>query len=86
MPIFRSSIPRSESIRIDAVLSRSRRTTRSPKAVGMVETRMSTLRSATLISIRPSWGSRFSAMLSFAMIFTRDTSGEWIFRGRLRMS
>ena len=56
MPTFRSSIPRSESIRIDEVLSRSRSTTRSPKAVGMVETRMSTLRSATLISIRPSWG------------------------------
>ena len=73
-------------MRIDEVLSRRRRTTLSPKAVGMVETRISTLRSATLISIRPSWGSRFSAMFSFAMIFTRDTNGDWIFLGRLRMS
>ena len=48
-------------------------TTLSPCIVGTVETRKSTSlpRSASLM--RPSCGSRRSAMLSFAMILTRET-------------
>src|SRR4030065_653085 len=36
MPTLRASIPRSESSRIDDVLSRSRRTTRPPQAAAVV--------------------------------------------------
>ena len=44
---------------------------RSPAAVGAVATRMSMSLPAILRRMRPSCGSRFSAMLSPAMIFTR---------------
>ena len=55
-------------------LSSSRITTRSPWPVGKVETRTSTGRPATRNEIRPSCGSRFSAMSRWAMTFTRDTN------------
>ncbi len=45
--------------------------TRSPPAVGAVATRMSMSLPAILRRMRPSCGSRFSAMLRPAMIFTR---------------
>ena len=46
---------------------------RSPAfTVGAVATRMSMSLPAILRRMRPSWGSRFSAMLSPAMIFTRE--------------
>ncbi len=54
-------------------LSKSRRTTPSPYSMGMIETRTSISRPETLILIRPSCGSRFSAMLSRDMIFNRVT-------------
>ena len=49
----------------------------SPCTVGMVDTRMSMSRPASLILMRPSWGSRFSAMFSCAMIFTRLKIEFW---------
>ena len=42
-----------------------------PFTVGAVATRMSMSLPAILRRMRPSWGSRFSAMLRPAMIFTR---------------
>ena len=66
-------------------LSSSRMTIFSPHRVGSTDTRKSRsrLRSSTfiLILMRPSWGSRFSAMSSFAMILTREMSGSRSFRG-----
>ncbi len=57
--------------------SRSRMTTFSPKSVGRHDTRKSISFgipfSLKRILMRPSCGSRFSAMSSFAMILTRDT-------------
>ncbi len=66
-------------------LSSRRRTIFSPHSVGRHETRKSRsrLRSSTfiLILIRPSCGSRFSAMSSFAMILMRESSGSRSFIG-----
>ena len=42
----------------------------------MIETLMSMSRPAIRSLMRPSWGRRFSAMSSFAIIFTRDTSAS----------
>ena len=53
-------------------LSRIRITIFSPKMVGMLETRRSMVRFTTLILMRPSWGSRRSAMSSSAMILRRE--------------
>jgi hypothetical protein len=50
-----------------------RSTTPSPKSMGMTETRRSYSRPWWRIEIRPSCGLRFSAMLRFAMIFSRLT-------------
>ena len=52
--------------------SRMRSTTLSPKAVGIVDMRKSMSMPRTAILIRPSWGSRRSAMSSLAMILRRD--------------
>ncbi len=68
-----SSTPSSSSLRIDARLSRIRITTFSPLIVGIIETRMSTVRVPALTPIRPSCGLRRSAMSIFARIFRRDT-------------
>jgi hypothetical protein len=65
------SLPRSSR---PASFSSSRSTARSPCPVGSVETRTSTGRPPMRSVIRPSWGSRFSAMSSCAMILMRDTS------------
>ena len=67
------------------VLSSSRRTIFSPHSVGTDDTRksISRLRSSILrrILMRPSCGSRFSAMSSLAMILMRDVSGSRSFMG-----
>ena len=72
-------------------LSRSRRrsTIFSPNSVGRDETRksISLPRPASLnrILMRPSCGSRFSAMSSFAMILTREAIGSRNFSGGAMM-
>ena len=68
-----SLTPSSSTLRIAARLSRIRITTFSPLIVGIIETRMSTVRVPALTPIRPSWGLRRSAMSIFARIFRRDT-------------
>ena len=67
-------MPMESSSRSPASLSRRRSTTRSPLDEGMVDTRMSTSRPATRSEMRPSWGTRFSAMSSRAMTLMRETS------------
>ncbi len=66
-------------------LSNNRTTIFSPQSVGRTDTRKSRsrLRSSTLILIlmRPSWGSRFSAMFSLAMTLMREMSGSRSFMG-----
>ena len=44
----------------------------SPKIVGRELTRRSMVRFSTLILMRPSWGTRRSAMSRSAMIFRRE--------------
>ncbi len=55
------------------LLSRTRSTTPSPLIMGMIETRRSNSRPLCRRVMRPSWGFRFSAMLSPAMILSRLT-------------
>ena len=55
--------------------SRIRMTTDSPNMVGSTATRRSTGSSPTVSSMRPSWGTRRSAMSMLAMTFTRETIG-----------
>ena len=62
-------------------LSSRRSTTRSPGPVGSVDTRTSTCLSPSLSAMRPSCGSRFSAMSRLAMILSRDTSAACSARG-----
>ncbi|CSA91012.1 Uncharacterised protein [Vibrio cholerae] len=59
-----------------AFLSSKRITTRSPCDEGMVETRTSTARPPIRSEIRPSCGTRFSAMSSLAITLTRETSSD----------
>ena len=66
-------MPRYGRVRRSACLSRMRSTTRSPFAEGSVETRTSTSRPPMRSVILPSWGTRFSAMSSFAITLMRDT-------------
>ena len=70
---------------ISLSLSSRRRTIFSPKSVGRHETRKSISLVAPLsakrILMRPSCGSRFSAMSSFAMIFRRDVIASRNFIG-----
>src|SRR5882672_4688995 len=68
-----SAMPRLVRSSLPACLSSSRSTTRSPCAVGRMETRTSTERPAIRSAMRPSWGWRFSAMSRRAMILMRDT-------------
>ena len=53
----------------------TRSTAFSPKCVGKVETRKSTPRFSSVTRMRPSWGTRRSAMSSLARIFSRETNG-----------
>ncbi len=57
-----------------ACLSSKRITTLSPCDDGKVETRTSTSRPARRKEIRPSCGTRFSAISSFAITLIRETS------------
>ena len=68
-----AAMPSASSVRRPPCLSRSRSTTRSPLAVGMVETRTSIARPAMRSVMRPSCGKRFSAMSSEAMTLMRET-------------
>ncbi len=68
------AIPRWVRSRRPACLSNRRNTTRSPALLGMVDTRTSISRPPTRMEIRPSWGTRFSAMSSLAITLIRDTS------------
>ncbi len=61
-------------------------TTDSPRITGSVATRRSTYLPSTVRPIRPSWGSRFSAMSRSAMIFTRETSPAVSGRGTVVVS
>ncbi|MNI64178.1 hypothetical protein D3C73_1195990 [compost metagenome] len=69
-----SGMPRRDNSRRPACLSSKRSTTRSPCAEGRVETRTSTSCPARRKAIRPSWGTRFSAISRRAMTLMRDTS------------
>ena len=70
-------------------LSSSRMTTFSPNCVGTDETRRSRSRerssTRSRILMRPSWGSRFSEMSSFAMILRREMSGSRVRIGSAMM-
>ena len=68
--------PRRSSVRRAWFLSSSRSTTRSPQAEGMVETRTSIARPPSSSAMRPSCGTRFSAISSRAITLIRDTSSE----------
>ena len=73
--------PSSATSRSTLARSSRRSTTRSPAAVGTIETRTSTSRPPTRSAMRPSCGSRRSAMSRPAMIFTRDTSAACMLSG-----
>ena len=53
----------------------------SPCTVGIVELRMSTRRPRSVTRMRPSWGSRRSAMFISAISFTREVTAAWSRRG-----
>ena len=55
-------------------------TTASPWIIGMTDTRRSISRPATFSRMRPSCGTRFSAMSRWLRIFSRDTIAAWYFR------
>ena len=67
-------MPRTSSVNFDSALSSRRSTARSPCAEGSVETRTSIARPPMRSEMRPSCGSRLSAMSSSAMIFRREIS------------
>ncbi len=67
-------------------LSRMRMTSFSPYTVGRLDTRRSIFLFAAFTEIRPSCGSRRSAMSMSAMIFRRLTTPAWIFRDWLVIS
>ena len=56
-------------------------TSDSPCTVGTVETRMSTRRPPAVTRMRPSWGSRRSAMFISAMSLMRDVRAARSLRG-----
>jgi hypothetical protein len=62
-------------------LSRIRITTFSPKIVGRLETRRSMVRPRIRSLMRPSCGTRRSAMSSSAMIFSREMMAAFIRNG-----
>ena len=53
----------------------------SPKITGRVDTRKSTTLFFIFSLMRPSWGTRRSAMFRSARIFTRDVMAAFIFMG-----
>src|SRR2546430_2727736 len=61
--------------------SSSRMTIDSPCMVGIVETRMSTRRPGTVTRMRPSWGSRRSAMFISAISLMREVTAACSRRG-----
>ncbi len=77
----RGSMPNFSRSSVRLPLSRIRRTTFSPNSVGSVETRKSTTFLPSLILMRPSCGTRRSAMFRFAMILKREMSAAFILKG-----
>ena len=71
-------MPRSESERLWAELSRIRITTFSPHTVGSEATRRSTVRPSCATVMRPSWGRRRSAMSIWDMILRREMTPSWM--------
>ena len=71
-------MPRSSSERWALLSSRMRIVAPSPRWVGSVVTRRSMRRSSTATLTRPSWGTRFSAMSSSLMIFSREITAPII--------
>jgi len=78
--------PMSRISSMEPDLFNSRSTSRSPKEVGMVETRTSMSWSPTRTSNRPSWGKRFSAMFILDMTLTRESRAGWIHLGGVSRS
>ena len=70
-------MPRLPSENSIAPLSNKRSTSPSPWIIGMTDTRMSTSRPPVRSLMRPSCGSRRSAMFSRAMIFRRLMMAAW---------
>ena len=77
----RGSIPNFSRSSVRLPLSRIRSTTFSPNSVGSTLTRKSMTFLPTFSLIRPSCGTRRSAMFSEAMILKREISAARIFRG-----
>ena len=77
----RGSIPNFSRSRVRLPLSRIRSTTFSPNSVGSTLTRKSMTFLPTFSLMRPSCGTRRSAMFSDAMILNREIRAERILRG-----
>ena len=75
--------PSCASSRVPACLASRRSTTRSPSRAGRVDTRTSSAWLPIRSEIRPSCGTRFSAMSSRAITLIRDTSSGASRGGRL---
>ena len=67
-------------------VSSTRSTTFSPHTVGRVASRRSTLCMSSRTVMRPFCGTRFSVMSTLAMIFSRETSGDWTALGTRSIS
>ncbi len=76
-----ASNPNLDRSKVRLPLSRIRSTIFSPNNTGSVDTRKSMTRVPIFSLMRPSCGTRRSAMLSCAMIFTRDVSAARILIG-----
>ena len=81
-----ASMPNFARSSVRLPLSRIRNTTFSPKIVGSVDTRKSMTFCPTFSLMRPSCGTRRSAMLSADMILKREMSAAFIFSGGFMIS
>ena len=81
-----SDMPSTSRSMTTASLSRMRITTDSPRTTGSVATRRSTWWPSTASPMRPSCGTRRSAMSRLAMILTRDTRPATSWRGTVVVS
>ena len=77
--LFGMPMPSSSSFTVERSSTRS--TTLSPNCVGSVETRRSTGRPAMVVWMRPSCGTRRSAMLRFDMTLMREVTAVASERG-----
>ncbi len=81
-----SDMPSTSRSITTASLSRMRITIDSPRTTGRVATRRSTWRPSTDSPMRPSCGTRRSAMSRLAMIFTREIRPATSWRGTVVVS